>query len=52
MTKKLAQVQDFWGNHKMLQMPDLLNIEDTARIDSFGKSVMLSTVELLKKKRI
>ena len=33
----------------MLQMPDLLNIEDTARIDSFGKSVMLSIVELLKK---
>ena len=44
MTKKLAQVQDFWGNHKMLQIRDLLNIEDTARIDSFRENVMLSAI--------
>ena len=48
MTKKLVQVQDFWGNHKMLQIRDLLNIEGTTRIDSFRENVMLS--KLLKKR--
>ena len=49
MTKKLVQVQDFRGNHKMLQIHDLLNIEDTTRIDSFRESVMLSASKALKK---
>ncbi len=44
MTKKLVQVQDFRGNHKMLQIRDLLNIEDTTRIDSFRENVMLSAI--------
>ena len=49
MTKKLVQVQDFWGNHKMLQIPGLLNIGDTTRIDSFRESVMLSAIKAFKK---
>ena len=49
MTKKLVQVQDFWGNHKMLQIRDLLNIEETTRIDSFQESVMLSAIKAFKK---
>jgi len=50
MTKKLVQVQDFWGNHKMLQIPVLLNIGDTTRIDSFWESVMLSAIKTFKKR--
>lgn len=50
MTKKLAQIQDFWGNHKMLQIPGPLNIEETTRIDSFRESVMLSAIKAFKKR--
>ena len=49
MTKKLVQVQDFEGNHKMLQIRDLLHIEDTTRIDSFRESVMLSAIKTFRK---